>query len=130
MTGPVTDSVTDSLTGSAVVSVIARQRVDDLEAAVPFYERLTGRTADRFGFAGVRLAAVGPFLLFSGPDEAVQRVAGVNATLAVADLAAAVAEGVAGGATVVVPPQATPNGRRAVLRHPHGGVYEYVGPGG
>ncbi|WP_394297855.1 hypothetical protein [Streptomyces globisporus] len=50
------------MTGAVIVSVIARQRVDDLEAAVPFYERLTGRTADRFGFAGVRLAIVGPFL--------------------------------------------------------------------
>ncbi|MEV4429905.1 VOC family protein [Streptomyces sp. R-07] len=110
-------------------SVIARQRVDDLEAAVTFYERLTGRTAERFAFAGVHLASVGPFLLFSGPDEAVQRVAGVGATLTVADVAAAVEEAVAAGATVVMPAQATPNGRRAVLRHPHGGVYEYVGPG-
>ncbi|MER7468285.1 VOC family protein [Streptomyces sp. NPDC097981] len=109
-------------------SVIARQRVDDLEAAIPFYERLTGRTAGRFDFAGVHLASVGPFLLFCGPDEAVQRVAGVSATLAVADLAAAVEEGVAAGATVVMPAHPTPNGHRAVLRHPHGGVYEYVGP--
>lgn len=109
-------------------SLITRQRVDDLEAAIPFYERLTGQTADRFGFAGVQLASVGPFLLFCGPDEAVQRVAGVSATLAVADMAAAVEEAVAAGATVVMSVQPTPNGHRAVLRHPHGGVYEYVGP--
>ncbi|MEU6299239.1 hypothetical protein [Streptomyces erythrochromogenes] len=32
------------------------------------------------------------------------------------------------GAEVVVPVQPTPNGHRAVLRHPHGGVFEYVGP--
>ncbi|MFE5590114.1 VOC family protein [Streptomyces sp. NPDC056549] len=109
-------------------SVVARQRVDDLEAAIPFYERLTGRAAGRFAFAGVRLASVGPFLLFCGSDEAVQRVAGVGATLTVGDLAAAVEEAVAAGATVVMPVQPTPNGHRAVLRHPHGGVYEYVGP--
>ncbi|MGW1892514.1 VOC family protein [Streptomyces sp. NPDC002004] len=109
-------------------SVVARQRVDDLEAAIPFYERLTGRTAGRFAFAGVHLASVGPFLLYSGPEEAVQRVAGVSATLAVGDLAVAVEEAVAAGATVVMPAQPTPNGQRAVLRHPHGGVYEYVGP--
>ncbi|MCX2180802.1 VOC family protein [Streptomyces sp. SKN60] len=111
-----------------IASVIARQRVDDLDAAVPFYERLTGRTAERFAFAGVRLAAVGPFLLYSGPDEAVQRVAGVSATLTVGDLPAAVEAAVAAGATVVMPPQPTPNGHRAVVRHPEGGVYEYVGP--
>lgn len=109
-------------------SVIARQLVDDLEAAIPFYERLTGQTAGRFAFAGVHLASVGPFLLYCGPDKAVQRVAGVSATLAVGDLTVAVEEGVAAGATVVMPAQPTPNGRRAVLRHPHGGVYEYVGP--
>ncbi|KPI14275.1 hypothetical protein OV450_2806, partial [Actinobacteria bacterium OV450] len=79
-------------------------------------------------FAGVRLASLGPFLPFSGPDEAVRRVAEVSATLAVSDLAAAVEEGIAAGATVVMPAQPTPNGHRAVLRHPHGGVYEYVGP--
>ncbi|MFD7976142.1 VOC family protein [Streptomyces sp. NPDC059071] len=109
-------------------SVIARQRVDDLEAAIPFYERLTGETAGRFAFGGVSLASVGPFLLYCGSDEAVQRVAGVGATLAVADLGGAVEEAVAAGATVVMPAQPTPNGHRAVLRHPHGGVYEYVGP--
>jgi predicted enzyme related to lactoylglutathione lyase len=109
-------------------SVVVRQRVDDLETAIPFYERLTGQTADRFDFTGVHLASVGPFLLFCGPDDAVHRVAQVSATLAVSDLAAAVEEGVAAGATVVMPAQSTPNGHRAVLRHPHGGVYEYVGP--
>ncbi|WKV72333.1 VOC family protein [Streptomyces sp. PCS3-D2] len=112
----------------AIDSVVIRQRVEDLDAAVPFYERLTGATASRFAFAGVKLAAVGPFLLFAGPDEAVQRVAGVAATLVVADLDVAVEEAQAGGAEVVVPVQPTPNGHRAVLRHPHGGVFEYVGP--
>uniref|UniRef100_A0AAU3H370 VOC family protein n=1 Tax=Streptomyces sp. NBC_01401 TaxID=2903854 RepID=A0AAU3H370_9ACTN len=107
-----------------VDSVIARQRVDDLDAAITFYERVTGQTAARFAFAGV---SIGPFLLFSGPDEAVQRVAGVGATLVVANLDTTVEEAVAAGATVVRPAQPTPNGHRAVLRHPRGGVYEYVG---
>ncbi|MEV7582007.1 VOC family protein [Streptomyces erythrochromogenes] len=112
----------------AIDSVVVRQHVEDLDAAVPFYEKLTGATASRFAFAGVSLAAVGPFLLFAGPDEAVQRVAGVAATLVVADLDLAVEEAGAAGAEVVVPVQPTPNGHRAVLRHPHGGVFEYVGP--
>ncbi|MFD8895161.1 hypothetical protein [Streptomyces sp. NPDC059566] len=50
-------------------------------------------------------AGVGPFLLFAGPDEAE-----------------------AGGADIVMPIQPAPNSRRAVLRHPRGGVFEYVGP--
>lgn len=112
----------------AIESVVVRQRVEDLDAAVPFYERLTGSTASRFAFAGVTLASVGPFLLFSGPDEAAQRVAGVAATLTVADLDAAVNEAVAAGGEVMVATSPTPNGHRAVLRHPYGGVFEYVGP--
>lgn len=112
----------------AIDSVVVRQRVEDLDAALPFYERLTGSSASRFAFAGVTLAGVGPFLLFAGPDEAVQRVAAVAATLTVADLDAAVEEAEAGGAEIVMPIQPTPNGRRAVLRHPYGGVFEYVGP--
>ncbi|MFF3604149.1 VOC family protein [Streptomyces sp. NPDC002463] len=111
-----------------IASVIARQRVDDLEAAVPFYERLTGQTAERFDFAGVRLAAVGTFLLCCGPDEAVQKIAGVSTTVAVEDLATAVEQAVSAGAVVVAPVQLTPHGHRAVLRHSHGGVCEYVGP--
>lgn len=108
-------------------SVFVRLRVDDLDAAVAFYERLTGDTAARFAFADVSLARVGPFLLFSGSDEAVQQVARVAATLSVVDLDAAVEEAVAAGATMVMPAVPTPNGRRAVVRHPHGGVFEYVG---
>ncbi|WP_243878728.1 VOC family protein [Streptomyces sp. KS 21] len=109
-------------------SVVVRQRVENLDAAVPFYEELTGSSASRFAFAGITLASVGPFLLFAGPDEAVQRVADVAATLTVADLDAAVGEAEARGAEIVMPVQPTPNGRRAVLRHPYGGVFEYVGP--
>lgn len=112
----------------AIESVVVRQRVEGLDAAVPFYEKLTGTTAFRFSFAGVTLACVGPFLLFSGPDEAMQRVQGVAATLAVADLDVAVEQAVAAGAEVVMPTSPTPNGHRAVLRHPQGGVFEYVGP--
>ncbi|TWP45827.1 VOC family protein [Lentzea tibetensis] len=109
-------------------SVFVRLRVDDLDAAVVFYERITGETAARFAFADVSLARIGPFLLFSGSDEAVRRVAGVAATLSVADLDVAVKEAIEAGAEVVMPAVPTPNGRRAVVRHPHGGVFEYVGP--
>ncbi|MFD7257990.1 VOC family protein [Streptomyces sp. NPDC059874] len=49
------------------------------------------------------------------------------APLSVPDLDAAVAACEAAGAEVIAAPAATPNGRRAVLRHPDGGVFEYVG---
>ncbi|MFD7631308.1 VOC family protein [Streptomyces sp. NPDC059851] len=111
----------------AIESVVLRQRVEDLDAAVTFYEKLTGSAASRFSSAGVDLAGIGPFLLFSGPDEAVQRVAGVAATLTVVDLDSVVEEAVAEGAEVVVPKSPTPHGHRVILRHPQGGVFEYVG---
>ncbi|MEU9251373.1 VOC family protein [Streptomyces sp. NPDC048270] len=110
-----------------ITSVVLRRRVDDLGPALDFYVRLTGQPATRFGFAGLDLASVGPFLLFSGPDAIAERFAGVAATLAVADLDAAVAHCAASGGEVIAAPAATPNGRRAVVRHPEGGVYEYLG---
>jgi hypothetical protein len=76
----------------AISSVTLRRRVDDLEAALPFYERLTGEPAARFNFAGMELARTGPFLLFCGLGEAAGRFAAVPATLAVTDLDATVAE--------------------------------------
>ncbi len=110
-----------------VRSAVVRRQVEDLGTAVPFYEQLTGATASRFAFSGVQLASVGPFLLFTGPEEAVRIVSGVVATLVVTDVDATVAVAVAAGAEVVAPTAPTPNGHRAVLRHPDGGVFEYVG---
>ncbi|WP_030730431.1 VOC family protein [Streptomyces sp. NRRL S-237] len=107
-------------------SVVLRRRVDDLESAVVFYQELTGEPATRFEFAGLRLASTGPFLLFSGPEEVAARFAGVAATLSVPDVDVTVAAGEAAGAEVIAAPAVTPNGRRAVLRHPDGGVFEYV----
>ncbi|MEU9715639.1 VOC family protein [Streptomyces sp. NPDC047976] len=111
-----------------ISSVVLRRRVADLEDAVAFYAKLTGEPVVRFAFAGLELASTGPFLLFSGPDEAAGRFAAVAATLTVAGLDAAVAEATGAGAELIAPPADTPNGRRAVLRHPDGAVFEYVGP--
>ncbi|MET7302065.1 VOC family protein [Embleya sp. NPDC005575] len=110
-----------------ITSVTVRRHVPDLDAAIVFYERLSGEPAARFAFAGLELASTGPFLVFTGPDEVAARFAGVAATLGVEDLDATVADLIAHGATSIAPPTATPNGRRAVLRHPDGGVFEYVG---
>lgn len=103
-----------------ITSVVVRQRVDDLDAAVPFYEKLTGQTSSPFDFGGLRLASVGQFLLFSGPDEVATRFATVSATLTVTDLNKAINESTDAGAKLVAPVMSTPRGRRAVLRHPQG----------
>src|SRR5262245_12873413 len=49
-----------------ILGATLRVCVDDLEAAVPFYERLAGGRALRFERGGVSVAAVGCFLLMSG----------------------------------------------------------------
>jgi hypothetical protein len=54
----------------AITDVIARIRVSDLDAAVPFYENLAEASAKRFTFGAVALASIGPFLLFADPGRA------------------------------------------------------------
>ncbi|WP_282692604.1 hypothetical protein [Streptomyces sp. CC208A] len=55
-------------------------------------------------------------------------IASVVVRQRVEDLDVAVQEAVAAGTGASAPPPPTPNGRRAVLRHPYGGVFEHVGP--
>jgi predicted enzyme related to lactoylglutathione lyase len=100
--------------------------VDDLAAAVPVYEKLTGAEAVRFGTGPVSVAAVGPFLLMSGPPGHLDVLRRIAATLAVADVEEAVADLRAVGAEVLAGPQHTPAGRSVVARHPDGSIFEYV----
>lgn len=111
----------------AITGVVARVRVDDLEAAVPFYEGLEKVKARRFSFGSAALASIGSFLLFAAPGEDGDRLAKVAATLTTDDLDAQLAEVQTLGASVVAPATSTPNGRRAIVRHPDGVVVEYVG---
>lgn len=60
--------------------------VDDLDAAVPVYERLASAEAMRFQNGPVEVAAVGPFFLMSGPEEHLNVLSKVKATLAVQDV--------------------------------------------
>ncbi|MBV9820189.1 MAG: VOC family protein [Solirubrobacterales bacterium] len=111
----------------AISGVVIRRRVDDLDSAVAFYERLCGRAARRFGLRGAELATVGPFLLFSAPEHVGDRLENVAATLTVDDLVAHEALLRSLGAQIIAPIAETPNGRRLVARHPDGAVFEYVG---
>lgn len=109
------------------VTVIARVYVDDLDQALPLYQRIAGTDqVKRFTFRDVELASVGPFLLLSGNTAAYRdRVA----TLEVADLAPVVAALGEAGAEVVEGPTTTANGERLIARHPDGSVFEYVATG-
>ncbi|MFF0225367.1 VOC family protein [Streptomyces sp. NPDC004629] len=100
--------------------------VDDLDTAVPFYERLTGGRAVRSERGGVRVAAVGSFLLMSGPEAELELLRKVAATVAVKDVDEAHRLLTDLGAQVLAGPVATPVGRNLLAMHPDGSLFEYV----
>ncbi|WP_089104094.1 VOC family protein [Streptomyces hyaluromycini] len=100
--------------------------VDDIETAIPFYERLSGGRAQRFERGGVQVAAVGSFLLMSGPEAELEVLRKVAATIAVKDVDAARRLLDDLGARIIAGPVATPAGRNLIAMHPDGSVFEYV----
>ncbi|MGH3312144.1 MAG: VOC family protein [Streptomyces sp.] len=109
-----------------ILGTSLRVCVDDLDAAVPVYERLANAEAVRFAQGPVAVAAVGPFFLMSGPEEHLEVLRKIAATLAVKDVDEAVADLTAVGAQILAGPKSTPIGRNLVARHPDGSVFEYV----
>ncbi|MEV2215512.1 VOC family protein [Streptomyces sp. NPDC050997] len=109
-----------------ILGATLRICVDDLETAVPFYERLAGGTALRFERGGVQVAAVGCFLLMSGPEAQLEVLRKVAATIAVKDVDETHRVLSELGARIVAGPLATPGGRNLIAMHPDGVVYEYA----
>ena len=110
-----------------IIGVIARIVVDDLDAAIPLYQRLSEvPEVQRFRFGAVELASVGPFLLLAGDTAAVSnRVA----TLLVKDLGPVVEAIQSAGGELLDGPAAGPNGDRLIARNPDGAVFEYIQKG-
>ncbi|MCX4553933.1 VOC family protein [Streptomyces sp. NBC_01387] len=109
-----------------ILGTTLRICVDDLDTSVFFYERLTGSKALRFERGGVSVAAVGSFLLMSGPESELEILRKVTATIAVRDLADAVTTLNDVGAKIIVGPLPTPAGSNLIAVHPDGSVFEYV----
>lgn len=109
-----------------ILGATLRVCVDDLERAVPFYERIAGGRAQRFERGGVSVAAVGCFLLMSGPESELEVLRKVAATIAVDDVEEARQVLTGSGAQVLAGPMATPAGRTLVALHPDGSLYEYA----
>ncbi|MEU8699027.1 VOC family protein [Streptomyces sp. NPDC048680] len=109
-----------------ILGTTLRICVDDLEAAVAFYENLTGSSALRFERGGVSVAAISCFLLMSGPEAELEILRKVTATIAVKDVEEANAALARVGARVIVGPVHTPAGRNLIAVHPDGSVFEYV----
>ncbi|CAL9635387.1 hypothetical protein SUDANB176_06200 [Streptomyces sp. enrichment culture] len=109
-----------------ILGATLRVCVDDIETAIPFYERLANGPALRFERGGVQVAAVGCFLLMSGPATELEVLRRVAATIAVKDVEEAHRVLTELGADVIAGPVPTPVGRNLIARHPDGAVYEYV----
>ncbi|MEV6590796.1 VOC family protein [Streptomyces acidicola] len=109
-----------------ILGATLRICVDDLETTVPFYERLAGGPAMRFERGGVQVAAVGCFLLMSGPEAELEVLRKVAATIAVKDVDEAHQVLSDSGAHVLAGPVVTPAGRNLIAMHPDGSIYEYV----
>ncbi|MFD4628857.1 VOC family protein [Streptomyces sp. NPDC058284] len=109
-----------------ILGTTLRICVEDLESSVTFYERLTGATAMRFERGGVSVAAIGCFLLMSGPEQELEVLRKVSATIAVKDVDEAYTVLNASGARVIAGPVPTPAGRNLIALHPDGAVFEYV----
>nr|WSW65427.1 VOC family protein [Streptomyces sp. NBC_00995] len=109
-----------------ILGTTLRICVDDLEAAVAFYEDLTASRALRFERGGVSVAAIGCFLLMSGPESELEILRKVTATIAVKDVEEAHASLTRVGARVIAGPVPTPAGRNLIAMHPDGSVFEYV----
>ncbi|WP_031475783.1 VOC family protein [Streptomyces bicolor] len=109
-----------------ILGATLRVCVDDLETAVPFYERLSGGTALRFERGGVQVAAVGCFLLMSGPEAELEVLRKVAATIAVKDVEETHQVLSELGAHIIAGPVPTPVGRNLIAMHPDGTIYEYA----
>ncbi|MFI6051455.1 VOC family protein [Streptomyces violascens] len=109
-----------------ILGTTLRICVDDLESAIVFYERVTGSQALRFDRGGVSVAAVGAFLLMSGPEAELEVLRKVAATVAVKDVDDAHTTLTAAGARIIAGPVPTPVGRNLIALHPDGSVFEYV----
>ena len=109
-----------------IVGTSLRVCVDDLDAAVPVYEKLSNAEAVRFEQGPVSVAAVGPFFLMSGPEGHLEVLRKIAATLAVKNVDEAVADLESVGAEIIAGPNSTGIGRNVIARHPDGAVFEYV----
>ncbi|MDC0766409.1 VOC family protein [Streptomyces sp. HD] len=109
-----------------ILGATLRVCVDDLDTAVPFYERLSGGRALRFERGGVQVAAIGCFLLMSGPEAELEVLRKVAATIAVKDVEETRQVLSELGARIIAGPLPTPVGRNLIAMHPDGAIYEYA----
>ena len=82
----------------------------------------------RFGFGGIELAWVGPFLLLAGDAKRLAPYRDRVASLVIDDIAKVAREITDGGGELMLieGPMPAPNGARLIARHPDGAVFDYL----
>lgn len=109
-----------------ITGIVPKIGVSDLEAAIPFYEELTGaKVGQRFSYGTLALAQVGNFLLIEGaPNNQPKQ----PALILVESLSKVVEQVSPTNGQILEGPADVPNGLRAVIRHPDGSEFEYLQP--
>lgn len=112
-----------------VLSILTRVYVEDMQAALVFYEGLLNLKATlRFSYpeVGLELAQVGVFLLIAGSQQALRSFRDTTATMLVDSLSEFRTYLEANGAVLLRGPKQVPTGSNMTVRHPDGIVVEYV----
>ncbi|MGY8707417.1 VOC family protein [Bradyrhizobium sp. 18BD] len=114
-----------------VLNILTRRHLalDELDAAVTFYETLIGQNARlRFDYPeyDLRLAQVASILFIAGTEQSLKRFTATHMTFMVEDIEAFAAHLPTVGATILEPPKPVPTGRNMLVRHPDQTLVEYV----
>lgn len=112
-----------------VKQTLTRVYVNDMDAAIQFYEQLFGEScASRFSYAqmDLEIARVGAVLIIAGTDQALTPFKITHATMLVDSVDEFKAFLLGNGATVVRDIQQVPTGLNMTIRHTDGLTIEYV----
>jgi hypothetical protein len=112
-----------------VKQILTRVYVNDLDAAVTFYEQLLNEPcASRFSYAQMNLeiARVNNFLIIAGTEEALEPFKTTQATMLVDSLAEFKAFLLKNEALILRDIQQVPTGFNMTVRHKDGLTIEYV----
>ena len=114
-----------------ILNILVRRylALEDMDAAVTFYESLVGQRARlRFDYPErqLKLAQVASILLIAGTPESLEPFTDTHMTFLVDDLGAYEQHLPDLGVEIIRAPQDVPTGRNMLVRHPDGSVVEYV----
>jgi len=114
-----------------ILNILVRRclPLEELDAAVTFYEDLIGQKARlRFDYPeyDLRLAQIASILIIAGTDESLERFRPTQLTFLVEDIDAFAAHLPTVGAVILEAPKPVPTGRNMLVRHPDRTLVEYV----